>query len=118
MKDLRLVLSLIATFTFFSIVSLSSNDETVNIKSLDNKYTQAHSSSSVLVNSRVFRVSFSNLNFNHKTFSENYFKTNYFQIILNDYFFKVKFKIFNNYIKNCLINYRKSDLIFPFHYYW
>lgn len=118
MKDLRIVLSLIATFTFFSIVSLNSNDETVNIKSLDNKYTQAIQNSSVLVNTRIFRISFSNLNFNHKTFSENYFKFNYFQIILNDYFFKIQFKIFNHYIKNCLINYRKSDLIFPFHYFW
>lgn len=116
MKNLLIILSLIITFTLFSILSLSSNDETVNIKSLDNKYTQTRSNSSVLVNSRIFRVSFSNLNY--KTFLKNYYKSNYFQIILNDYFFKVKFKIFNHFIKNCLINYRKSDLIFPFHYFW
>lgn len=30
----------------------------------------------------------------------------------------VQFTYFTNFCKNCLIHSRKSDLIFPFHYFW
>lgn len=32
--------------------------------------------------------------------------------------FKTKFKQYQNYFQNLLINNRKSDLIFPFHNFW
>lgn len=49
-----------------------------------------------------------------ETFSGIYFSTSSAQ----EYFSKFSLSQYSLYIKNCLINSRKSDLIFPFHYFW
>lgn len=36
----------------------------------------------------------------------------------NELLFNSKFKQYQNHLKTILIRHRKSDLIFPFHYFW
>ncbi len=111
-------------FIFFIYLSfnLSFNNNDIVIKDLlkeyssDCSYSKPNTNNSIFVISRVSRIiSFCNSNLNETI--ENYFQVTFLKIIFNVDFYP-KINLNNNLIKNCLICYKKSDLIFPFHYYW
>ena len=63
----------------------------------------------------------SSLNTFHNT-TPSTFKTSFkeFAVVVKttEQFFDSKFVQYNFSLKNCLFRYRKSDIIFPFHYFW
>ncbi len=122
MKKLGLQLLLVFTFSIFSI-SLNFN-ETSGYKDVEQESSSNHfdfsiadSNSFAFINSRVVRITIYNSIYNSKELIDNYFERIYDKIDSNDFLYQ-RCNQNNKYIKNCLINYRKSDLIFPFHYYW
>lgn len=70
--------------------------------------------------SSATQIEVSTTNFSNPTFPE--FRTtwaaNRFRNKVIEALVKTKYSQYVNVSKNILVNYRKSDLIFPFHYYW
>jgi hypothetical protein len=108
-------------FLSFNISSINNEiviQDTVNNCIKDFSYSEPNSKDSIFILSRASRIiNFCNLNSNLNETIENYFFDTFLKIIHN-VDFDLNINQYNNFIKNCLIFYKKSDLIFPFHYYW
>jgi len=121
MKNLKVIFYLLIVFNIICLSSKTDGNLENSIAqeiTTNSSYSAFESKDSAFVISRIFSISLcntthSNLN---KPF-ENYFKFT-FLTILKKSFINGNLKQNNNFIINCLIHYKKSDLIFPFHYYW
>jgi hypothetical protein len=120
MKILKLILFSLFTFTVFC---LSFNTTDVIVKDIKQEessscnYSNVKKSDLFFTLSRVSRTNFCNSNINSYKKNNNYIKITILEVTSNKFYLQF-FNQNNYYIKNCLINFRKSDLIFPFHYYW
>ena len=93
------------------------NEQTIKISS-EQKANLESSSKIIYAHTQQFENLFSDIT------ETNFLDFNLPQIAFwsityaNDLLFKSKFKQYKNHLKTILIRHRKSDLIFPFHYFW
>ncbi|MCG2459427.1 hypothetical protein K8352_01550 [Flavobacteriaceae bacterium F89] len=109
------------TFLLFHMVGTESPSPSGDVlESSFNGRHNVYSATTVKLFGNATQIEGYSTNFFNPTFPE--FKTSWAgyrsRIKVTEELFKTGYRQYNNLSKHLLVNYRKSDLIFPFHYYW